>query len=479
MTETKPTRREFVDVDPNALQLDANVRTLVDVDPDFYLSIKEHGVRTPVQAWRGDDGQLYVEEGQRRLLAARQAGLETITVEVIDRPGADAREIERGRIIRQLAENDHRAALTEAEHVAASAALFDLDMKPDEIAKATHRPRKVVREEVKLARDAGRTVQVMSEHLITLEQAAQLAEFEDDEALHQTLAERAAADPTQFAVDVRKLQQEREQHRQRAAVVAEIEARGDRVVEGPDTSYEPLSYLKHPDVVASVKNQAQITVDQARELGGLGFRVKYVERWNGTSYERLYDEHPVIENPSEHGYLPRYSRTSAGELSDEEKQRRREKRARRKEWAAISELRVEWIRDELLQRRKLPDDAIVWVARVLAGDRESYPSEYNPHMAPDRELAMTWLGLHARSSYDSPNALAAAATGKGGRDALRVALAVALARMEAYLTNPKSVIYAEAQHHGEYFAQLAEWGYQLTELEYPWTKAAQKKRSKQ
>ncbi|MGM3036794.1 ParB/Srx family N-terminal domain-containing protein, partial [Bacillus cereus group sp. BC41] len=39
-------------------------------------SIREVGVQEPVRARRGDNGEVYVWDGQRRLLAAREAGVD-------------------------------------------------------------------------------------------------------------------------------------------------------------------------------------------------------------------------------------------------------------------------------------------------------------------------------------------------------------------------------------------------------------------
>ncbi|NNC14099.1 ParB N-terminal domain-containing protein, partial [Planctomonas sp. JC2975] len=65
-------------IDPAVAVLDANVRTVVDVPLEFIDSIRADGVREPVKARRGEDGTVYIYDGQRRLQAAREAGLAAI-----------------------------------------------------------------------------------------------------------------------------------------------------------------------------------------------------------------------------------------------------------------------------------------------------------------------------------------------------------------------------------------------------------------
>lgn len=65
-------------IDPASAVIDDNVRTNPTLTEEFVQQIREHGVRVPVLARRGDDGTVYVWDGQRRLLAARAAGLAQI-----------------------------------------------------------------------------------------------------------------------------------------------------------------------------------------------------------------------------------------------------------------------------------------------------------------------------------------------------------------------------------------------------------------
>ena len=71
--------------------------------------------------------------GQRRTLAASEAGLATIPVYIV---AADETTVE--RIVQQMAENDHREAVTDADRVAAFQQLAFEKLTPAVIAKRLH-----------------------------------------------------------------------------------------------------------------------------------------------------------------------------------------------------------------------------------------------------------------------------------------------------------------------------------------------------
>ena len=94
----------------------------------FVGSIADRGVREPVIVRRDDQGRLVVRKGQRRTLAAVQAGLDLIPVVVEPEPLAQEQARRADRIIDQLGENLHRAGLPEADEVAAHQQLLDLGL---------------------------------------------------------------------------------------------------------------------------------------------------------------------------------------------------------------------------------------------------------------------------------------------------------------------------------------------------------------
>jgi ParB family chromosome partitioning protein len=107
---------QLVLVDPRSLVVDANVRSGVLLDRAFVGSVKDLGVLVPISARRSEGGVLKVVLGQRRTLAAVEAGRDLVPVFVIDAPDEE-KAAEIARIVEQVVENDQRAALPDADRV--------------------------------------------------------------------------------------------------------------------------------------------------------------------------------------------------------------------------------------------------------------------------------------------------------------------------------------------------------------------------
>ena len=71
-------------IDPNEIQVETNVRTIVKVDPALVASIREFGVLEPVVCRRSEDGAVSVRMGQRRVLAAREAERATVPAYIVE-----------------------------------------------------------------------------------------------------------------------------------------------------------------------------------------------------------------------------------------------------------------------------------------------------------------------------------------------------------------------------------------------------------
>ncbi|RFA06852.1 hypothetical protein B7R21_18110 [Subtercola boreus] len=127
-------------IDPQAVQLDPNIRTNPVLPPEFVDSIRAEGVREPVLARREEDGITYVYDGQRRLLAAREAGL-TSMLAVFGI--ADTTGTESGRILDQL-RTFARAELTLTDRIAAYETLALDGISVEKIAKSAGADRATV-----------------------------------------------------------------------------------------------------------------------------------------------------------------------------------------------------------------------------------------------------------------------------------------------------------------------------------------------
>ncbi|WP_299451244.1 ParB N-terminal domain-containing protein [uncultured Serinicoccus sp.] len=163
------------EVDPAALVIGTNVRTDTRESKEFSASVKARGVIEPITAWADQDGSLVVERGQRRALTAARVGTPsgTVPVRVIERPG------ETDRITDQLTENIHREGMHATEEHEAIEQLALLGVSAAQIAKRTAIKRGTVDTVLSVAGSATAKERMTGEGL-TLEQAAAVAEFEDE-----------------------------------------------------------------------------------------------------------------------------------------------------------------------------------------------------------------------------------------------------------------------------------------------------------
>lgn len=161
-------------LDPNEIEVETNVRTEASLTKQFIASIKEQGVLVPVVAVR-EDGKVKVRAGQRRTLAAREAGLTSIPVYISDTDLDTAT-----RLSQQIVENDHRLSLTSVDRVKGIQQLLDTGLSMTKVAKRLS----VSPERVKKSKAVGESETAMSalgSGSVTLDEAAAIAEFDGDD----------------------------------------------------------------------------------------------------------------------------------------------------------------------------------------------------------------------------------------------------------------------------------------------------------
>jgi ParB family chromosome partitioning protein len=130
-------------MDPADLIVGVNVRQNAELTKEFVEDVATYGVRTPITARRDPDGRLVVRTGQRRTLAAVEAGRRVVPVFVepeMHREDNATATID--RIVEQLSENHHRASTPDSDQVLAHQQLFELGLSAGQIAKRTHLSRK-------------------------------------------------------------------------------------------------------------------------------------------------------------------------------------------------------------------------------------------------------------------------------------------------------------------------------------------------
>ena len=193
VADTKPTRPTVrVDADPATLLLDHNVRLTTTADKTLTESVRDHGVLVPIVAVRTPDGALRVRYGHRRTLAALAVGLPTVPVDDI----ADEDDDQVDRVLRQWAENEHRAGLSVADQIAAVQQLAAFGLSAAQITKRTKAKRADVDDALAASGSLLATKAADRYDFLDLHHAAALAEFDGEDEATKTLV--AAAKSGQF-----------------------------------------------------------------------------------------------------------------------------------------------------------------------------------------------------------------------------------------------------------------------------------------
>lgn len=198
------TRARLADLPIDDIRTGTNVRRdLGDLDR-LAASIRRHGILQPLVCIPSVDGShVEILMGQRRLAAARLAGLRTVPCVLRPRPA------DRDRILQQLAENHERADMSPVDEACAFADLLAHGMSRLQIARTIHRDPGYVRRRLelldlpdvlRLAVDVGwirvdTALSIIPRHLLTDRQVvAELARIvrKGDQAVRGWVIERAA-----------------------------------------------------------------------------------------------------------------------------------------------------------------------------------------------------------------------------------------------------------------------------------------------
>ena len=429
-------------IDPNQIEVETNVRTIVKVDPALVASISEFGVLEPVVCRRGTDGTVNVRMGQRRVLAAREAGRPTVPAYIVEGDDSTVQ-----RLLEQFAENEHRADLTEPERAAVFQQLTFEGLTVPQIAKQTGVKKAVVEAGIKVAGSefAGK---IATKHGVTLDQAAALIEFEGDKDAVDRLVQYAEEAPEQFA---HELQRQRDEHARAEAVAYErttLTEAGYTILESRPDSYYDKEHVSIRDLVTA--EGEPVTVEQLAEVTPKFAHVR-------SYYDGDIDVAYYVTEPKGWGFKKvSASGSVSGPMSDEQKAERKTLIANNKAWDSAEVVRREWLAS-FLSRKTLPKDAAAFVAIGLTRHRTDVSSA----LAAGNRFAAVLLGLAEPESHWAPSPVDAYAEQPG--KAAQVTLAIVLAGMELSVgrytwRNPSSTAV-------RYFGQIAAWGYPLSEVE--------------
>lgn len=440
MTTTTHSLGTIEHLDPTTLVIDVNVRPSAGIDPGFVQSIRENGVLVPVVASRDEQGNVLVRMGQRRTLGAREAGAASIPVYIVE---GDDSTVE--RIIRQMAENDHRDGLTASDRAAAFQQLAFEGMSVTAIAKRTGTKAKEVKTAIAVAENPT-AASAINEHPLTLDQAAVLIEFEDDEDTRDNLIATALGNPGQFAHAAQRARDDRARARAKAQKEAELAEAGWEILDR-DRGYYETDLARLTELVTAEGERA--TVERIENVEG---RCVYVNvGWNG-------DIHPIyyIRDPKAAGlHKANASGNAGGPMTDEQKAERRALIANNKAWASAETVRREWLA-AFLARKTLPKDAAAFVATALT----TVHSTVGHAVQNGNGLAHDLLGIQ-RGSYGRDNL--APLVERTPAKAAHVALAIVLGGIED--STGKHTWRYPTERDAAYFRRLAAWGYALSDVE--------------
>lgn len=438
-------------IDPTALVIDANVRAAVVLDKLFKDSIKEHGVLVPLVVRIDPLGQYLVVDGQRRTLAALEVGLDRVPV-VLTTAIADDGD----RIVTQAVVNEHRAGLTAADQANTVRQLSLFGMSPTQIARKMSRPKADVAAALAVA-GAGESVlaAVQAHPDLDLQQAAVLTEFADDAAAVEELAACAVDDPAGFDHEVQRIREKRVEAAAIAAKTDELEARGVRVLtESPrsDKLAENLSGLTDKPAAGGGYPPPIDEAEHEASCPGHAVHLAYYP-WQDPPL-RTY---AYCMDWRTHGHFNRSARNTSGATSGEQSEDARAGRRRviesNKAAVAAETVRRTFVA-ELLQRPKLPADAVVYAAQVLMADRTGHTDHgvrpiLDALWKPSDPARVTTQ--HLVSTTQTPT------------DATRYLVALAAAIVEHQM--PKDFWRSPSSVMVEHLRRLESWGYGLSSVE--------------
>ncbi|MFL6163574.1 MAG: ParB/RepB/Spo0J family partition protein [Jatrophihabitantaceae bacterium] len=436
-------RTELLHLNPRTLIIEGNIRTKAELNPEFVESVRELGVIVPIVAVLTEQG-VQVRYGQRRTLAAIETHRPTVPVMVVSgEPGAEL-----DRIIEQWHENEHRTGLSVADQAAAAQQLTAFGLNAEDISRRlrTSKPRIAQALQVGASELATKAA---DRYDLTLDQAAVLAEFDQDKEALTVLIAAAKEGPGRFAHAAQAARDARERAEQIAAATAKLEKAKVRIITRDQASgAAPLN-----DLTAS-QDRKPITPAQHKKCPGhaayvteywRGVETVYVcTDWRANGHHKRYGQWQDTPSPAQ------MSAEEADALTEQERQKRRTVIANNKAWASAETVRREWVRSVLTS--KTIKGAAGFVATELAlGDYALRKAMESTGLLPEL------LGCKSRPD------LAASIEKATDSRAQVIALGVILAALEANLT--REAWRTPQPAHKRYLQFLASIGYELSDVE--------------
>lgn len=436
-TDTQAVQLQMVDA--REVLIDANIRTNTKIDRPFVASIKRHGVIIPVLAHPAEDGRVWIEDGQRRILAAVEAERYEVPAYIVPENDSEAM-----RIVRQLIANEHRAELDESERVAAWRQLELDGMSVTAIARAVGEKPKRVKAGLAVAASEAATKEV-TEHQVTLDQALAIAEFEDDPDTVKQLRDTAQHRPSQFEHEAQRARDKRDERAAVEELIAHYTEQGYHRIEWP--RYDDKTTLSFRDL--TMKDGTPIAEDNY--LGGDGHRYAIRESWNG------FEVGHFVTDWRKWGLKKRKADGTVNlPWTEEQKAERRTLIANNKAWKSAEVVRREWLRN-FLSRKTTPKGAQQFIAASVIDGRGRLTGSIPEH----HRLALDLLGL-PDYSWSKTHPILAHIQQQPGRTMTALLAVTIAAHEEATGTHTWR---DPSDDMADYFTALAEWGYTLSDVE--------------
>jgi ParB family chromosome partitioning protein len=444
MTTTSGT---IVDVDPKTLTIAMNVRPDAKLNEDLIASIKDIGILQPPMVTANEAGGYDVVIGQRRTLAAVQAGLKSIPVYLVT-----AREAAAAQLVDQIAENEQRLALTNAERAGGYQQLSLFGMSVDEIAKKNRVPKKLVENALTVAGNEKVTA-IVTKHEIDLEQAAAIVEFADDKRTLAQLTETASSNPTRLAYEIREAQRKRKLAASKKDLAEKLKS--DRTTIVKASEYPAYGASGTGSRLSRLRSAAgkELSMTAHKKCPG---HAGFVESDSYADHARIVY---VCTDYVAHGHTT-IKNAYVRELTEEEiaAQEARDKEIADRD--IVRQLRTDFI-VALLQRKTFPlatevdQILIIGLVGVPAWTKSRYSA------TEDALLPFTYLQIPFEGKYwEAPQRLAEYVDQVIPSHARVVQLAAALGALEWYVRSQRPDSYAV-----EYFETLARWGHTLSDRE--------------
>ncbi|WP_158607493.1 ParB/RepB/Spo0J family partition protein [Flexivirga caeni] len=459
-TDESVTAAMTVDIDPRTVKIGANVRADVKLSKDFVASIRERGVIVPVVGYFDRDGQYVVVDGQLRTLAAIEAKTPTIPAY------ATHRREDADRIIDQMSANYHRTDMTAADRAKGFEQLAGFGLSAAQIAKKTGYKRPEIDAGLKVAESELATKAAARWDFLTLEQAAGLAEFEQDKEALKALTVAAEAG-TGFEHELQRQRDKRTERQAIAALAEQLTAEGVTVIEPPAWDDKTIQRLTR---LADGQGK-QLTPETHRECPGHAAYVEYGWQWGASAGDTADDDERgayvtsatyVCTAAKANGHADRFGRGGSGKkkLADMTEKERAAARAERRDviesnkaWKSAQTVRAAWVR-KFLTRKTAPKGSAVFVAATLAGHASAL-TDYRTPGVVDELLH----GGKTRMRSDRAKSVENVTDGR----ALLIAVGHCCAAYEAQMSEHtwRSVQSGPAR----YLAFLAANGYELADVE--------------